>query len=316
MEERYGIREVARLTGLSSATLRKWEERYQIVQPTRLPNGYREYTRNDLETLLWIKSKVDGGALVSTAASDWKERLASGWKPDAPAPRQEGKAPPPEVCQQNLLSALLDSDPTQVTATFNFTVAGFGLERTLSEVVQPILYEVGRLWEAGQISEYQEHIVSMLLRNRLLAMLCFTNHRDGPLLINACMPGEQHEIGSIILGLLAVRQGFRVIHMGPSPSPEGLREALVKMQPAVLAFSVTMVQHLKERELWLKSLAETARRQSPNSLLVVGGQAVTARGRIASGVRGRGRAAGRVQLIPGNALEVLSQIHQLLGEHR
>ncbi|WP_243387179.1 MerR family DNA-binding transcriptional regulator [Bacillus kexueae] len=40
-ERTYHIQQVLNLTGLSKQVIRKWEERYQIVQPQRLDNGYR-----------------------------------------------------------------------------------------------------------------------------------------------------------------------------------------------------------------------------------------------------------------------------------
>ena len=58
----FKIGSVSRLTGLSTHTLRKWEDRYGAITPTRTPSGTRYYTRGDLERLLLIKRLVDSGA--------------------------------------------------------------------------------------------------------------------------------------------------------------------------------------------------------------------------------------------------------------
>ncbi|MBF4212988.1 MerR family DNA-binding transcriptional regulator, partial [Pseudomonas donghuensis] len=40
-EELFPIREVARLTGVNPVTLRAWERRYGLIQPTRTESGHR-----------------------------------------------------------------------------------------------------------------------------------------------------------------------------------------------------------------------------------------------------------------------------------
>ena len=47
----YEINDVARLTGLSTARLRAWERRYEVVRPVRQPNGYRAYTGEQVALL-------------------------------------------------------------------------------------------------------------------------------------------------------------------------------------------------------------------------------------------------------------------------
>lgn len=301
MEERFSIREIARLTGLTPATLRKWEERYEIVHPLRLPNGYREYSRADLAALSWVKAKVEGGSLVSTAAAELKERLGQGWLPDDGRGLEQsavlGEQHLQTKCQERLLAALLDRTYGEIMTTLDKAFAAFCLDTVLIEIIQPVLYQIGLLWERGTISEYQEHYSSMVLRDRLLALRPVLGGRMGPLFITACLPGEQHEIGSLMLNLLAARQGFNAVHLGASPSPVGLERAVAEMHPAVLALSVATTQRLQEQKRWLEGLGELA----PQSELVVGGQ----------GVERTGDLCHRVHLIAGDARESLRLIAHL-----
>src|SRR5699024_12779869 len=55
----YYIKEVSELTGISEQLIRKWENRYQIVKPERLDNGYRIYTYEDIVTLKSLKNLRD-----------------------------------------------------------------------------------------------------------------------------------------------------------------------------------------------------------------------------------------------------------------
>lgn len=306
MEEHYNIREVSRLTGLTAATLRKWEERYDIVQPTRLPNGYREYTRSHLAALLWVKAKVDGGALVSAAAAELKERRGLGWTPNGEDLRQAQFAQTNllEARREDLLTALLERDPARVTAALDGAFAAFGLETVLIDVIQAALYEIGRLWASGVISAFQEHYSTVLIRDRLLSLRALVGSRTGPSFVTACLPGEQHEIGVLILGLVAARQGFQVTHLGSSPSPDGLQRALLDMRPQVLGLSVTIGGRVAELDGWLRTLGETGAADAPDCVLVVGGQ----------GVQERERSPEGIEWIPGNAREALAEIQLLLDQ--
>lgn len=66
---------VARLTGLSVHTLRKWEDRYSAVSPKRRPGGERVYTRTDLKRLALIKGLAQAGMPLAEVASLPLQRL-------------------------------------------------------------------------------------------------------------------------------------------------------------------------------------------------------------------------------------------------
>ena len=68
-ENFYTIGAVARLLGLSTHALRKWEVRHGAVSPRRSAGGDRRYSREDLERLAKLKELVDLGHSISTVAS-------------------------------------------------------------------------------------------------------------------------------------------------------------------------------------------------------------------------------------------------------
>ncbi len=70
---------VARLTGISVHTLRKWEDRYAAVQPRRTEGGERVYTRPDLKRLALIKRLSDAGLSLREIATLTLEELETAW---------------------------------------------------------------------------------------------------------------------------------------------------------------------------------------------------------------------------------------------
>src|SRR5437867_3365149 len=57
----YGIGAVARLLGIRPSTIRTWEERYGAVSPQRSPGGRRLYSRDEVDRLRFVKTKVEEG---------------------------------------------------------------------------------------------------------------------------------------------------------------------------------------------------------------------------------------------------------------
>jgi CheY-like chemotaxis protein len=63
---------------LSPATLRNWEQRYRIVEPQRSQGGHRLYSRDDVERLRFIVSRLEDGLQPGEAHLLLAERLEQG----------------------------------------------------------------------------------------------------------------------------------------------------------------------------------------------------------------------------------------------
>lgn len=72
----YSIGAVARMLGLSQATIRSWEDRYGVVVAARSQGGQRIYTRDHLEQLRFVKSCLDEGLSAADAHRLLAERRA------------------------------------------------------------------------------------------------------------------------------------------------------------------------------------------------------------------------------------------------
>ena len=81
----YRIATVSQLTGIPVPTIRVWEARHAVVQPTRSAGNVRLYRRSDIERLLLVKAAVDAGQAISTVAALTDRQIQARFKP-APAP--------------------------------------------------------------------------------------------------------------------------------------------------------------------------------------------------------------------------------------
>ena len=71
----YRIGAVSKLTGIRPDTLRIWERRYKVVEPSRTEKGGRLYSRDDVSRLMKIKTLVDQGHAISTLVSLDEDQL-------------------------------------------------------------------------------------------------------------------------------------------------------------------------------------------------------------------------------------------------
>jgi DNA-binding transcriptional MerR regulator len=75
----FKIGAVARLSGISVHTLRKWEERHGVVHPRRSQGGKRLYTDAEVQRLILIKKLADHGLSLHSIATCSLEQLADRW---------------------------------------------------------------------------------------------------------------------------------------------------------------------------------------------------------------------------------------------
>ena len=71
----YRIGAAARLTGISAHTLRKWEDRYAMVEPRRSAGGERLYSATDVKRLALVKNLAEGGMSLAELAELSLEQL-------------------------------------------------------------------------------------------------------------------------------------------------------------------------------------------------------------------------------------------------
>ena len=79
----YSIGAAAKILDVPAATLRAWEERYGVITPTRSEGSQRLYSRNQIEKLKYIKSRLDAGVSAADAHRLLAQQLAGGSVPAA-----------------------------------------------------------------------------------------------------------------------------------------------------------------------------------------------------------------------------------------
>jgi DNA-binding transcriptional MerR regulator/methylmalonyl-CoA mutase cobalamin-binding subunit len=208
MTERLPIRTVAALTGVNPITLRAWERRYGLVRALRTPKGHRLYTQAHVDEIRRVLALTAEGVAMAQVREALRAEKAQ------PA-KAEPHAGPWGEYRRRLAAAIAAFDERALEEIHAETLASHPLERVDRLLLLPALEELGKRWNkvAGGVAE--EHFFSAYLRNRIGARF---HHRraldEGPKLLLACAPGEQHEMGLLLFALAAHDAGMRVVLLG------------------------------------------------------------------------------------------------------
>jgi DNA-binding transcriptional MerR regulator len=224
------IGELARRTGVSPELLRAWEQRYGLLQPTRSPGGFRLYSEADEARIRRMTRLIADGLSAAQAA---RQSLT------ADRAQLAIERPLLDQLADQLRTALDTFDGAGAHASLDRLLASVSLEVTLAEVLLPYLRDLGDRWEAGRATVAQEHFASNLIRGRLLAIARDWDAGDGPAMLLACLPGEAHDLGLIMFGILAARRGWRITFLGADTPLDTVHDSVRKLQPSLTVLVAT-----------------------------------------------------------------------------
>ncbi|MBS8264720.1 MerR family transcriptional regulator [Mesobacillus boroniphilus] len=262
---KYNIKAVSKMLGIQPGTLRAWERRYQMIAPVRNESGHRLYTEEHIEILRWLISKINQGFTISQAVSLLENSALSNGNPEMP------KRDRLDEIGDKLLTALLEFNSSNAHELINQAFSLFTIDKTVIDLLGPILIKVGDLWEEGSITTAHEHFASSFIRSRIEGLSnSFPHNSFLPKSIAVCGPGERHELGLLIYTMYLRRKGFEVVFLGTSLAENDLEVVVEKVKPKFLFLSCTLDEN---REATLK-LAEEVNKIYPNLIVGLGGIAI------------------------------------------
>jgi methanogenic corrinoid protein MtbC1 len=247
------IGELAKRTGASPELLRAWEQRYGLLSPSRSAGGFRLYSDQDEQRVRRTLELIHEGWSAGPAASQALSEIGSPAGPDD-SPAAESR--PVGVEHAEHLTAALDAfDPQGADRAFDAMLGSLSLNTVLADVLLPYLRRLGERWADGSATVAQEHFASNLIRGRLLGLARDWGSGDGPLVVLACPPEEEHDLGLIMFGLVVARRGWRVTFLGANTPFETLADAAQRLRPDLVVLTFSNPGKLERQAEDVRSLA-------------------------------------------------------------
>ncbi|PAU89832.1 helix-turn-helix-type transcriptional regulator [Pseudomonas sp. WN033] len=195
-EELYPIREVSRLTGVNSVTLRAWERRYGLLIPHRTDSGHRLYSMADIERVRAITAWIKRGVTVSKVASVIDRQ-------PLPEPAATADAEPLpaalRIWRERLHAALAGFDVRQLESVYGQIMASFPLAVAFADVLLP----VWRIWRERSQSTGPAcwALLDGFLRSRLFQRIAY-HSPEAPSVLLINLPGPQQELEVLLAAAL------------------------------------------------------------------------------------------------------------------
>ncbi|MCZ8131143.1 MAG: MerR family transcriptional regulator [Steroidobacteraceae bacterium] len=264
----FTIKAVSQATGVSIETLRAWERRYRIVEPARDANGRRSYRPEDVIRLRKLREATERGHTISKLARFSDEELSKLLE----EPELKGaKHAASQSFAQQILAAAENYRPDDCDQVLSMALALLPLSEVVSQVLSPVLLEVGERWHAGTLNIAQERIVTSTVRKQVSTVLDTYNRiASGPLLVLTTLSGERHELGILMCALLAASRGLRCQYLGPDMPASDLAIYLDRVGATAVALSFVLSDNVETSVRELNDLA----RQAPSQVEIwIGGLA-------------------------------------------
>ncbi|MCS6984301.1 MAG: MerR family transcriptional regulator [Leptospiraceae bacterium] len=188
---KYLVKDLSRLTGISAARIRKWQERYGLLHPEKGENGYWYYSEEDYLILKTLKERLAKGEKLRFLAGQDRTKLLSSSR-DQLFHHEELEIV--RLVEQGQLGALREYLDRQKQ---NHTFASY-----IRKVVKPLLEMLASASQHQWLSLGAEHTFCRYLVGYLLTSFEEALQKERPIWLVTIFPGEVHELRATLHYLL------------------------------------------------------------------------------------------------------------------
>ncbi len=244
IENKYSIKAVSSITGINEHTIRAWEKRYNAITPQRSDSNRRFYSDLEIEKLRLLNKAVNIGHNIGSIAklsiADLNSMLDNN-----PVHSTNDKIYSDEVLAdtETLLRLCIDAikeyDGKSLETLLLKASTKMSQPHLIENLIVPLIYKVGDLWHDGNIRIANEHLASAVIRFFLMNLIDqHTPSQNAPIIISATPRGQEHELGALIVGVVASSAGWKVIYLGPNLPVEEIAAVTVNLNAKIVSLSI------------------------------------------------------------------------------
>lgn len=230
----YSIKELEQLSGIKAHTIRIWEKRHKIIEPSRTATNIRYYSDLDLKKIINVSLLNTNGIKISKIADMSLEDMNK--KVLEISDLQNDTA----IHIDRMVIAMIDMEEELFEKILNGLILQYSFEKTITEIIYPFLEKIGILWQTQNIIPAHEHFISNLIRQKIIVAI------DGlPIPPKAAkkillfLPeGEMHELGLLFYHFLIRKAGYRTYYLGQNVPHDDLLSVYKVHQPDFMLTSI------------------------------------------------------------------------------
>jgi MerR family transcriptional regulator, light-induced transcriptional regulator len=206
----FTIKDLEHLSGIKAHTIRIWEQRYSFLKPERTLTNIRYYNNDHLKMILNIALLNKYGYKIShidkMTEDDIREKILSLTHSEA---QDESRV-------NQLIQSMVDVDMHHFESLLNQYIREHNVQKTVMQIIFPFLERIGMLWVTNHIHPAQEHLVSNIIRQKLIIAIdqLPLNDASRPAILMFLPEGEFHEIGLLFMQYILKSGGHNILYVG------------------------------------------------------------------------------------------------------
>lgn len=259
----FAIKDVENLSGIKAHTIRVWEQRYNFLNPQRTNTNIRYYTNEELKTILNIALLNKYGYKISLIANlspaEMKEKILLLSQAQAQQERLVNE----------MIQAMVDMHIEDFETVLDNYILLKGIEKAITLIIFPFLERIGILWLTNHINPAQEHLVTCIIRQKLIVGIENSNpHIVLNKTVLVFLPeGEHHELGILFMQYLLKSRGIKSLYLGANIPLKDVEYVANIKQPTLLYAHLTSVAQNFNFEKFLINIQN----RLPNFKIVISG---------------------------------------------
>ncbi len=233
----FTIKDLENLSGIKAHTIRIWEQRYSFLKPNRTDTNIRFYNNDELKTLLNVSLLNKYGFKISHIDKMTEQEMSQKIVGINDQYAQQ------EYIINTMIQGMINMDLDLFDSLLNDYIKMRGVEKTIHHLIFPFMERIGVLWVTGHINPAQEHLVSNIIRQKLIVGTdmvspMIVSNKVGVLFLPE---GEFHEIGLLYVQYLLKSKGIKVYYLGSNVPLEDVAYVINHRKPDFVYSHLTSV---------------------------------------------------------------------------
>ncbi len=178
-----------------------------------------------------------------------------------------------EAIYEAVLNGEAEATSDSVSAAL---AAGIPADKILYQACLPAMEEIGRLFERGEAYVPEMLIAARAMQagmNLLAPHLSNANYQPAGKVVLGTVPGDLHDIGKNLVGLMLQSSGFEVVDLGTDVSAARFVDAVRNHQPQLIAMSALLTTTMPAMQATVEALHTAGLRDQVKVL--IGGAPIT-----------------------------------------
>ena len=264
-ENQYSIKDLEHFTQIKSHTIRIWEQRYNLLQPSRTEGNRRFYSENELKKILNVNLLYTNGHKISKIAKMSDQEIMDACKNLILA----------KSATHGLINELIQSvvqfDRSGIDNWLSNALIGAEMGELYVEQILPMLEKMGELWQVSTINIIHEHFFSYILREKLITIIAQLPSpvTDAPRALLFLHDHEEHEFSLLMYYYFLKKKGYSCVYLGQKVPFQEVLNVYERINPMHVITTFTTKISLEEFQIIQDGLIQISQH---SSVMVSGAQ--------------------------------------------